>query len=91
MDLVGVYILSSPTQNISPHAGTEHLNACLQMATIATKLICGALAVFSMKSQGTVFSSSLLIQKIKGKQLKQGAHGIDNLIFASTVLGKFSA
>jgi len=70
LDLVGVSILSSHIQNISPHAGTRHLNAYLQTATIVIELICGVLAVFSMKSQGTVFSGEfclLLIKKIKGK------------------------
>lgn len=68
LDLVGQYILSSHTQNISPHAGTEHLSACLQMATIATKWIYGALAVFSMKWPGTVFSGgSCLLLSGKSK------------------------
>ncbi|KAI1237591.1 hypothetical protein IHE44_0013672 [Lamprotornis superbus] len=47
----GVSILSRHT--VPPHAGTEHLNVCLQMGSIVTKLACGVLAVFSMKSQGT--------------------------------------
>lgn len=69
LDVVGASIISSHIQNVPLHTDAKHLNAYLQTAVIVTKWVCGMLAMFPMKSQGTVFSGRflLLIKKIKGK------------------------